>query len=203
MRASQRLVDICWALYNKHKDLAHGNDNQRRELTMMICEQAKFEFTPANQDYGYGTKSSTETNPPSKDSIAYNDVNVLWSIDWQNGTSREPQIVEGSEFENITGQHFITVDAVNHLGSNEPIPVPPADPTNPPNDTEVVKLLKDIQLRQMRMEQDIDTIYETINKWEDEGMKVNLEGSDFPDYKGNARFIGEIKLTPVKKNETR
>jgi hypothetical protein len=131
MKASQRLVEIFWALYEQNKTLAHGNDEQRRILTRMICEQARFEL-----GVGYGTKSATPNRPPSKDSITFRDVAAtkLHNWDWQSGTTRKPQIKVGQESEDVSKQHFIEVLPIDHLGITDPnpIPNPPVPIPNPP-----------------------------------------------------------------------
>jgi hypothetical protein len=116
-------VNVIHALYGEHVDLAHGDDDRRRQLTRMISEQLRYDLGP-----GWGTKSADLYRPPSKDAIAYFDGFALWGWDWQNGTTREPQVVAGQEAAEISGQHFIAVEPINHLGT---VPNPGTPPPTP------------------------------------------------------------------------
>jgi hypothetical protein len=129
MNLPARVVDICWALYRLHRDLAEGDDDQRRILTRMIAEQCHFELGSR-----WGVKSRDAFTPQSKDSIAFLDVQpAFFNWDWQNGTTREPQVVAGQPGERITDQLWLAVSPVNHL-SGAPIPPQPTppSPTYPP-----------------------------------------------------------------------
>jgi hypothetical protein len=112
--------------YDLRRDLAVGNDDQRRELTRMIAEQIRFELGP-----GWGTKKAGPANPPSKDSITFNDPATLWNWDWQNGATREP--IPPGEMTDITGQVFIEVSPINHLGGDIP-----DEPDGPDPDGDVI-----------------------------------------------------------------
>lgn len=115
MRFPDRAFGICMALFHRFPDLARGDDDQRRALTRKIAEQTCFEL--GNH---WGTKRADPTRPPSKDAIAYLDGTTLYSFDWQNGATREPN--PPGEMENITGQVFIPVDPINHLSVVQPDP---------------------------------------------------------------------------------
>lgn len=118
--ASQRLVDIVNALYQQHEGLATGNDDDRRQLTLMMAEQARFDLGPH-----YGTKRADSGRPPSKDAIAYMDTDgKLYAWDWQNGATREPQIHVGDPAGDISDQVFIKVSPVDHLQGTSPTPSP-------------------------------------------------------------------------------
>jgi hypothetical protein len=115
-----RIPAIVQALYAQHVDLAEGDDDQRRALQMLICEQARFELGPA-----YGAKKSAEGHPSSKDSIAYMAPDgVLYAADCFNGTTRKPAVP--SAFDEIGGQVFIPVQSVDHLGAATGKPTQPA-----------------------------------------------------------------------------
>lgn len=120
-RLPARAVAIVQALYGQRQDLARGTDDQRRQLTRMICEQLRWELGPA-----WGHKSADPTRPPSKDAIAYRSpAGLLWGWDWQSGSSREPMVVEGQEAESILGQHFLDVSpGQNHLSAPAQPPAP-------------------------------------------------------------------------------
>lgn len=137
MQLNQRQVDIINELYRQNIGLAKGDDDQRRLLTRMIAEQFCFEFGA-----DWGTKASSPNNPQSKDAIVFRGIG-LSKWDWQNGATREPQVHAGQEGEDITGQFFIAVPPVNHLGAvNNP---PDNTPNNPPSDnTDVLAAIKQL-----------------------------------------------------------
>lgn len=113
---------IVVALHAAHRDLASGTDDERRQLTRLIVEQIRFEFGP-----DWGTKASGPGHPPSKDSIAHRVNAQLVGCDWQNGGTREPFTPIGCA--DITGQLFIEVSPVNHLGGTAPGPIGPTPGT--------------------------------------------------------------------------
>jgi hypothetical protein len=118
----QRLYDLVWAIFRKYETLARGDDDDRRQVTRAMAEQARHDLGPH-----YGTKSGDKTRPPSKDAIAFREDDThLYSWDWQNGTTREPMIVVGQEAGNISDQYFIEVPPVDHLGGETPTEPPPA-----------------------------------------------------------------------------
>jgi hypothetical protein len=114
MNLTQRHVEICLALHERHVDLARGDDDQRRKLTGMIAEQWCFEFGT-----DWGTKSSSPAAPRSKDALAHRTGPSSMDVwDWQNGSTREPVLREGQppDFPGIADQVFIEVAPINHLG---------------------------------------------------------------------------------------
>jgi hypothetical protein len=118
-----RQHEIVVRLHAAHRDLAGGTDDERRQLTRLIVEQVRFEFGP-----DWGTKSAGVGRPPSKDSLAHRVGATLMGCDWQNGGTREPFTPVGCA--DITGQLFIEVSPINHLGL-----VGPVDPGPPPPGT--------------------------------------------------------------------
>ena len=128
MRLPDAAQAIVVALYRKHLDLARGDDDQRRQLTSKIAETVRFTLGPS-----WGWKSAGSGRPPSKDAIAQQDGAILWGYDLFNGATREPN--DRPEAENITGQVFIAVPPVDHLGTSVPPTIPPTiPPTTPPSD---------------------------------------------------------------------
>jgi hypothetical protein len=111
MQLHPRVDEITAALYKRHTHLAKGTDDQRRELTKMIAEQVVFEFPNAE----FGWKSAEKGRPPSKDAIAQKQpTGRIFAWDLFNGTTREP--IPGGLWHDITTQHFIEVEPVDHLG---------------------------------------------------------------------------------------
>jgi hypothetical protein len=146
MRLPDGVQAIVNALYARHKDLANGDDDQRRELTKQIVEQTVFNFP----GQGYGWKSAHAHGlAPSKDSLAKRSrvfdyeqpapAGALISWDLFNGGTREPN--DRPDSVDIAGQYFIEVAPVNHLGSTPapgptpppaPVPTPPTPPAPAP-----------------------------------------------------------------------
>lgn len=127
MRLPDGVQSIVEALYLRHTALAHGHDEQRRHLTQLIVEQTVFSFP----GQGWGWKSADPNRPPSKDAIAKKDGARLLAFDLFDGGTRKP--IQRPDAIDITGQHFIPIIGVNHLGGVKPDPVEP-DPVKPPPD---------------------------------------------------------------------
>lgn len=110
MQLHPRIDEIVRALYSRYRALAHGDDDQRRQLQKMIVEQVVFEFP--NGEFGW--KSASPDRPPSKDAIAQKQPDGrIFAWDLFNGTTREP--IPGGLWHDITTQHFIPLEGVNHL----------------------------------------------------------------------------------------
>jgi hypothetical protein len=101
------------ALYLRHKDLAEGDDDQRRQLMTLITEQNAFDLGPS-----HGWKSADPSRPPSKDAIAYavhgDDSGAVWIADVFDGATRAPSFPNGYT-KTEPKQHFIKMNPVNHL----------------------------------------------------------------------------------------
>lgn len=109
---------IIRAMGDKYPELRKGTDDDRRAFTMRTAEQIRFTCGPA-----YGTKRADPGRPPSKDAIAFKpDSATLVSWDIINGSSRD--VIVDSAAEDITGQTFMEVNPVDHLG----VVVPPGTP---------------------------------------------------------------------------
>ena len=125
MRLPDRVQDITVELYNRHLALAHGDDDQRRQLARMIAEQARYELGPS-----WGHKRADPGRPPSKDAIAQQQPDgKLFAWDLFNGATREPNA--DPESIDITGQTFIVVPPVNHLGLEAPVDPEPGPTPEP------------------------------------------------------------------------
>lgn len=190
MILNQRQVQIIEALYGLHVDLARGDEDQRRQLTRMIAEQLCFEF-----GNDWGTKAQTSTHPPSKDSISFRLNSLTFdNWDWQNGTTKEPQVSVGQAGTTIIGQFFIQVEPVNHLGNGG----------NGNGSDEVLKKLDDMQAQLNTMQetlnqqsqhsqQTIELLQQILMKPVNEPFPIT-----WPEYKG--RLLGfNVTLTPHPK----
>jgi hypothetical protein len=107
---SPRAIEIIQALWQQQTSLATGSDDERRMLTQIMAEQFRYEFGTR-----WGTKKSLPTHPASKDVIAFRGIGSLYGWDWQNGTTRRPQVQAGQEGMDISSQIFIQVSPINHL----------------------------------------------------------------------------------------
>jgi hypothetical protein len=127
-RMAADVQETVRAVFQKVAHLHRGTDEERREGTRIIVEQVVF----SHPNQGWGWKASGPNSPPSKDAIARLVNGRLYYMDLINGATRELVDLNG-EMGDITGQHFITVNGVNHLGSVPPpvITPPPADGTHP------------------------------------------------------------------------
>jgi hypothetical protein len=127
MQLPESVQAIVNVLYGQNVALARGDDDQRRVLTKLIVEQVVF----AHPGQGYGWKAASETRPPSKDGIARQVNGQLIGWDLFNGGTREPN--QRPESIDLTGQWFIQVAGVDHLGIG-PTPLPPVTAPPPSDD---------------------------------------------------------------------
>jgi len=133
---------IVSALYTAHMELARGTDEQRRALTKMIVQTIASRFGPR-----WGTKATSRNAPQSKDSIAWDNMDGTFdSWDWQNGTTKAPQIYDGipPTYPRIGNQFFINVEPFDHLAPAGPVDVP-APPKPPQRDEQLERLIDAVQ----------------------------------------------------------
>ena len=137
MKLPARVKQIIRSLYEVNVALARGSDAQRRQLVMLIAQQARFELGPT-----WGTKRADKGRPASKDAIALlTDEGTMIGWDLIDGTTRVPFTDPNSM--DMSSQIFIDVSpGVDHLGAGTaqpPVvvvpptpPVPPVPPSPPP-----------------------------------------------------------------------
>jgi hypothetical protein len=207
MKLTQRHVDVINVMYERNTTLAHGSEEDRRVLTRMIAEQLAFENGPS-----WGTKAQGATHPQSKDAIAFQTSTSkkdfeIW--DWQNGTTRAPQVHVGQAGVPVTGQWFISVSPVNHLASTGPEPPEPPEPGGVTNE----EILKEIQDNQSVLMSEHNTIISRLQNLEliaaDIQKTVNqiyaVVGSSgtvkFPPYSGRVSLLGTTTLNPVTETQ--
>lgn len=181
MKLPERVRVIVFALYERHKDLAHGDDDARRQLARKIAEQVRFELGP-----NWGHKSADPGRPPSKDAIAFKDGTIFVGWDLFNGATRVP--FADPESIDLTGQHFIDVSpGVNHLGVSQPPVDSPVD--GPP--------VAGCQCPDYRAELDaIRTRLEVVDRRIGELLNRPVATVSFPAYVG--RLGLNLRLTPEK-----
>jgi hypothetical protein len=93
-------------------------DEVRRATTRRIAEQCRFEFGPE-----WGHKRADPGRPPSADVFAHKTAEFFVGWDWSvpSGIAEFPESID------LSGQTFIDVEPINHLGGEpapEPVPVP-------------------------------------------------------------------------------
>lgn len=130
---------IVVALYTRHRALAHGPDEQRRELQQMICETVRFQHPPAptadppigtygwKSNHGIDIANSTDAlaELPPGVTVRLNERQEIHMWDLFDGTSRKPNPPSLSE---VGRQFFVPVAAINHLADA------PVEPPSPPRD---------------------------------------------------------------------
>jgi len=192
---NERQALIIKVLYGLNIDLAAGTDDDRRRLTKKIAQQFCFEFGA-----DYGCKASTPTNPQSKDSIAKREGTKLYSWDWQNGATREPQVRAGSEAEDITGQFFITVEPANYLGEKPPVEKPP---DNSLEDYLLAVLkemegdIKEIMSGQTAISESCTKILAELQVLIDK-PPIDVSTIKYPEYTVKLPFFGDVTFKPKK-----
>lgn len=123
----QKVQEILEKMYEKFGHMNFEGVEMRRKWTRMVTEQLVYTFGKGS---GWGHKSSSPTNPPSKDAIAQQQKDgKLFGWDIINGT--DLTLIKEGIFHDITGQHFIEVEAVDHLNSGGEPPAPPPLPQPP------------------------------------------------------------------------
>lgn len=182
-------------------ELRASSDHDRRTWARRAAEQLAFSVSPA-----WGSKSSTPTNPQTKDGVARIVGGRLCVWDLVNGTTRELQFGHG---EDITGQHFIPVTPTNHL-----VPVAPDPPTVPPvlppgpSPADVSAIVARLAALEERLAQ-LDTIVQAAQNASNQAEAVvrasieirdllrEIQARPWPTFTSNRLpLVGTITLTP-------
>ena len=192
MRLPDRVQDITVELYNRNLALAHGDDDQRRQLARMIAEQARYELGPS-----WGHKRADPGRPPSKDAIAQQQPDgKLFAWDLFNGATREPNA--DPESIDITGQTFIVVPPVNHLGiAPDELPnVSPDEPPTVPSGSDVAQIAAAVLAELKRLGDAVEQTNREIEALRAKPVPV-IPTVTFPDYTGTLPFgLGTVVLKP-------
>jgi hypothetical protein len=137
-----RVQEIVDTLAAQHPEMVADDSGPRLALNRMIVEQVCYEFGPT-----WGMKRADGGRPISSDIVANIGVSFV-GFDWEtahNGTvARFPPPID------LTGQVFIPVTCVDHLGASPlPEPTPPDDPdgTNDGSIDVIVSLLGTLEQR--------------------------------------------------------
>lgn len=195
MQLPERAKEIVVALYERNKDLAGGNDDQRRVLTKKIAEQVRLEL---GSEWGWKSAHSNLSSP-SKDAIAFvrgggrhGERQNMFAFDLFDGTSREPHENPHGE---ATSQWFIEVSAVDHLGSDGPseeepaeMPEPTIPPTTPNDELDPTGLLELV----------VAQISAELQKVVEAQIQLLRKELDDLTFEGRNRLLGTITFTRKK-----
>lgn len=146
-----------------------------RQWTRRAAEQ--FEFTFLTPEYGH--KSSNPTSDPSKDAIVKRIDGRMFYIDTLLGAGTgKPRVISSpGTWKDITGQHFIKVDPINHLAP--PVVVTPPPPVVvPPPPVEVKPVINiEVKLDAVAAElAKLDARFEQVVNKLDDVMKAVQQG---------------------------
>ena len=95
-----------------------------RQWCLYLAEQVAHD----TGDSSWGVKNAGGGRPQSKDSLSQQTGGKLINFDLLSGVGTgHPTLVEQPSGEDITGQAFMPVLAIDHLGSEPPPPAPPPD----------------------------------------------------------------------------
>lgn len=106
-------------------------ENTCRRWVLALAEQVRFE----TNDPRWGVKNAGGGRPQSKDSLTFNGPRLVnYDLLSGVGTGR-PSLVAQPAGEDITGQTFLSVQPVDHLGGGAPpVDKPPVDKPSPATD---------------------------------------------------------------------
>lgn len=109
-------------------------ENRCRAWVRGLAEQVRFSLN----DAAWGCKNAGGGRPQSKDALAHQVGPTLYGYDLLFGVGTgSPSLVPSPSGEDITGQTFMAVQPVDHLGGSQPAPGP--DPQPPNTDYEDLK----------------------------------------------------------------
>ena len=128
MNLPANIIDTINRVYSLNMQLALSDDGQRT-LARYVAEQVRFN----TGDNRWGVKSSSSSNPQGPSQLAYNDdvKSQLYCWRWLDGMNagKPNGVLSQPVFMDITGQNFISVDAINHLPESTPTPSPEPNET--------------------------------------------------------------------------
>lgn len=171
MNFPQGATAIVNLLYGEHVTLAEGTDDSRRQLTMLIAQTFAARFGPR-----WGVKATSKTAPQSKDSIAFDNMDGTFdSWDWQNGTTKAPQVRDGQPptFPRIGNQFFINVMPHDWLAQVAPV-AEPAAPA-PPSRDEQLELLGRVLVEVQDLRADQNVLIDALAKTRSDLTDLRLQ----------------------------
>jgi len=170
-----RGMEIINQLYQQHRDLASGSEDQQRQLTLMIGEQLSFELGSQ-----WGVKSAGPGHPQGSSTVAFSGPPLLiWR--WSDGdghvtgTMGAPLPQPLMEPPNQTaGQIFIPCSPIDHLS----VPVDPApvevQPAQPPSGDDVAHKLDVLIARFESLTAAIDQLTAKMTDLRQNGVKLKF-----------------------------
>jgi hypothetical protein len=165
-------------LYERHVDLARGDDEQRRELQTLINQQNRYDLGPE-----WGSKA-VKGRPKGKDTVACFRSGVLYGADVFSGTTRQPSVPGSLEELPLADDHvFIEEPPVDHLGhggqpkDEEPpkeTEKPPVEkPVDVPTDaTDSAAILAELKLQTVLLERVV--AQQQVTNQQLEGLRADV-----------------------------
>ena len=131
-----------------------AHEQRCREWSIKVAQQVAHEFGTA-----WGVKRASPTRPISKDSLAFNgDGMHSWDL-LKGAGSGTPELAKNPQHHDISGQVFVVVTPVDHLGGLvEPDPVEP-DPMEPD------PVEPDPRSSGIRFDETLAIMHEAAEKW--------------------------------------
>lgn len=112
-------------------------ENRCRAWTRGLAQQIVF----STGDRSWGCKNAGGGRPQSKDAIGHQVGATLFGYDTLFGVGTgSPSLVRNPVGEDITGQTFMAVEPVDHIGGGQPGPGPDPDPGNGELEQRVARL---------------------------------------------------------------
>jgi hypothetical protein len=172
-----------------------AHEERARQWSIRFCEQVDFSL-PGE---GYGTKRADSGRPFSKDTISQqrDGEMVTWDLLVGTGTG-EPSLNLDPHGEVTTGQVFVPVAAINHLGASvpEPTPTPNPTPTPPAAGCNCAEQLEALTEHLMMLPANLASLVEQIIEEKLSELPAPEPLTSFPHYQG--KFFGApISLAPV------
>ena len=131
-----------------YRDWYAAPDEDRRARTQAIAEQCCFELGD-----NWGHKRADPGRPPSADVFCTASPFEGWDWSVPGGIAQFPDSID------LTGQTFIKVDPINHLGVAEP---PESEPPDPIELNEVWDAIEGLQAQINDVRNDIAEIHQAI-----------------------------------------
>jgi hypothetical protein len=172
-----------------------AHEERARQWSITFCEQVAHSL-PGE---GYGTKRADGGRPISKDTISQqrDGEMVTWDLLVGTGTG-EPSLNLDPHGEVTTGQVFVPVAAINHLGASvpEPTPTPNPTPTPPAAGCNCAEQLEALTEHLMMLPANLASLVEQIIEEKLSELPAPEPLTSFPHYQG--KFFGApISLAPV------
>jgi hypothetical protein len=177
-------------------------ENECRRWCFSLAEQVQFD----TGDPDWGVKNAGGGRPQSKDSLTYNGPR-LFNYDLLTGVGTgHPSLNLAVRGEDITGQSFMRVTAVNHLGGGPPKTPPKTPPAQPPTDPgeladlrrQVADLVARVRALEARPPVSLDGVTVGIRSVSREGLYLSTWDDNPPKFNRSRVGTGEKFILDVQ-----